>query len=146
MVFKFFKGHPDARTPTRAADGDAGYDLSSVEDVVVKAKSQAMISTGIKLEIPNDHYGRVAPRSGLAAKHSIDVLAGVIDSTFRGYVKVILYNHGSTDFEVKKGDRIAQLIFERISTPILQEVFSENELSDTSRGSGGFGSTGVATF
>ncbi len=83
--------------------------------------------------------GRVAPRSGLASKHFIDTGAGVIDSDYRGQVKVLLFNHAETDFEVKEGDRVAQLIIERIYTP---EVVVVEELEESVRGAGGFGSTG----
>lgn len=84
--------------------------------------------------------GRIAPRSGLAAKNSIDVGAGVIDADYRGPVKVLLFNHGETGFEVKEGDRVAQLVLERIYTPEVEEV---EELEESVRGAGGFGSTGV---
>lgn len=87
-------------------------------------------------------YGRVAPRSGLAAKHSIDVLAGVIDADYKGVIQVILYNHGETDFEVKVGDRIAQLVFESILHPEVAEG-RVTDLESTARGAGGFGSTGT---
>lgn len=83
--------------------------------------------------------GRIAPRSGLAAKHMIDTGAGVIDADYRGQVRVLLFNHGETDFEVKEGDRVAQLILERIYTPEIQVV---EELEESVRGAGGFGSTG----
>lgn len=84
--------------------------------------------------------GRIAPRSGLAAKNFIDVGAGVIDADYRGPVKVLLFNHGETGFEVKEGDRVAQLVLERIYTPEVEEV---EELEESVRGAGGFGSTGV---
>jgi dUTP pyrophosphatase len=90
--------------------------------------------------IPHGHYGRVAPRSGLAWKKSIDVGAGVIDEDYRGNVGVILFNFGDEDFVIKQGDRVAQLILEKISTPEVEEV---DELPETSRGDGGFGSTGI---
>jgi len=83
--------------------------------------------------------GRIAPRSGLASKHFIDTGAGVIDADYRGQVKVLLFNHGASDFEVKEGDRIAQLVLEKICTPDVQEV---EELEESVRGAGGFGSTG----
>lgn len=84
--------------------------------------------------------GRIAPRSGLAAKHFIDTGAGVIDEDYRGEVKVLLFNHAETDFEIKEGDRIAQLVLERIATPAVVEV---QELAESTRGAGGFGSTGT---
>ncbi|RCN31640.1 deoxyuridine 5'-triphosphate nucleotidohydrolase, domain protein [Ancylostoma caninum] len=97
------------------------------------------VSTGLQVELPYGYYGRVAPRSGLAAKNFIDVGAGVVDSDYRGELKVLLFNFGSTDFEVKKGDRIAQLICERIAHCTFMQCES---LTDTTRGAGGFGSTG----
>ena len=94
------------------------------------------------IAVPHDCYGRIAPRSGLAHKHFIDTLAGVIDADYRGNVGVILANHSKVDFEVKHGDRIAQLILERIYTP---EVVECDDLDATDRGAGGFGSTGVSS-
>jgi len=130
----------DAKVPTRATEFSAGLDLSSIEDTVVPANKWIAIPTGISIQIPKDCYARIAPRSGLAFKHGIQVGAGVVDSDYLGEIKVILFNHGSSDFEVKKGDRIAQLIFEKIYTDYFIEV---EELDDTVRGEGGFGSTGV---
>lgn len=98
------------------------------------------IKTDIATAIPSGYYGRVAPRSGLAWKNSIDVGAGVIDEDYRGNVGVILFNHSDVDFKVARGDRIAQLLLEKIITP---EVVVVDELVDTERGDGGFGSTGV---
>ena len=86
-------------------------------------------------------YGRIAPRSGLAVKKFIDTGAGVVDEDYRGPVGVVLFNHSEDDFEVKRGDRIAQLVLERIATPPVEVV---EELDDTTRGAGGFGSTGVS--
>lgn len=128
----------DAKIPSRATEGSAGYDISSAEDVTIAAKSRAGVSTGISIRVPKNTYGRIAPRSGLAVKHGIDVLAGVVDFDYTGEVKVILYNTSDEDYFVKKGDRIAQLILERMETPEVEVVL---ELSETSR-TGGFGSTG----
>jgi dUTP pyrophosphatase len=94
------------------------------------------------MAIPTGYYARVAPRSGLAVKNFIDVGAGVIDEDYRGDVKVLLFNFGETDFEVKIGDRIAQLLIEKILHAQIAEV-NEKQLTSTVRGSGGFGSTGV---
>lgn len=104
-------------------------------------RGKALCKTDIAIAIPEFTYARVAPRSGLAWKNSIDVGAGVIDYDYRGNVGVILFNHSDIDFEVKRGDRIAQLILERISMADVQEV---EELNETVRGTGGFGSTGVS--
>lgn len=130
----------DAIMPTRGSDGAVGYDLYSSEDAVVPCQAgRALVGTGIALSIPDGLYGRVAPRSGLAVKHCINVGAGVIDPDYTGEIKVVLFNHGEKDFEIKKGDRIAQLVLERCETPHIKEI---SIVEDTERGSGGFGSTG----
>ena len=130
----------DAIVPTRGSDGAVGYDLYSSEDAIVPCQAgRALVGTGITIVLPSSVYGRVAPRSGLAVKHCINVGAGVIDPDYTGEIKVILFNHGLKDFEIKKGDRIAQLILERCETPPIEEI---SIVEDTERGSGGFGSTG----
>ncbi|PFH52621.1 hypothetical protein AMATHDRAFT_139508 [Amanita thiersii Skay4041] len=126
-----------ARLPTRGSTLAAGYDLYSAENKVVPAHGKALVDTQISIAVPIGTYGRVAPRSGLASKYMIDTGAGVIDADYRGIVFVLLYNHSDSDFEVKEGDRIAQLILERIYTPAIAE-----NLDQTVRGAGGFGSTG----
>jgi dUTP pyrophosphatase len=132
--------HPAAKIPRRESHGAAGYDLSSAVDVTIPPGSRAVVSTGIAIAVPEGTYGRVAPRSGLAAKHGIDVLAGVIDEDYRGEVGVILLNTDSTAFSIAAGDRIAQLVLEKIETPLVAVV---TDLGSTARGGGGFGSTGV---
>ena len=140
MPFGVKKLSYDAILPTRGSDGSVGYDLYSVEDAIVPCQAgNAIVGTGIAVRIPDGWYGRVAPRSGLAAKHCIDVGAGVIDPDYTGEVKVVLFNRGFDNFEIKKGDRIAQLILERCETPHIKEI---GLLEETLRGSDGFGSTG----
>jgi dUTP pyrophosphatase len=130
-----------ATIPTQGTKFAAGYDLYAAEDAVVVCGSRKLIKTNISMEITPGYYGRIAPRSGLAYKSGIDVLAGVIDSDYRGDIGVILYNTDKNiDFEIKKGDRIAQIIFEACYTATLNNV--EN-LDNTLRQAGGFGSTGV---
>jgi dUTP pyrophosphatase len=129
-----------AKIPTRGSAGAAGYDLSSTENVCLYPGSRALISTGIAVKLPQGVYGRVAPRSGLAVKHGIHVGAGVVDSDYRGEIKVLLFNHSDTQFQVNIGDRIAQLICEKYEAP---EVTIVTSLDETSRGEGGFGSTGT---
>lgn len=129
-----------ATYPTRGSKTAAGLDLYAAYDYVIKSMGKEMIKTDISVAIPEGHYGRVAPRSGLAWKHSIDVGAGVIDEDYRGPLNVILFNFGDQDFEIKRGDRIAQLICEKISHP---EVVGVDDLDKTERGANGFGSTGV---
>ncbi|OVA18692.1 DeoxyUTP pyrophosphatase [Macleaya cordata] len=126
--------------PSRASPLSAGYDLSSAVEINVPARGKALIPTDLSIAIPEGTYARIAPRSGLAWKHAIDVGAGVIDADYRGPIGVILFNHSDVDFEVKLGDRIAQLIIEKIMTPDVLEV---EDLDSTVRGIGGFGSTGV---
>ncbi|KAK9271076.1 hypothetical protein L1049_026665 [Liquidambar formosana] len=133
----------DAVLPSRASLLSAGYDLSSAKETKVPARGKALVPTDLSIAIPEGTYARIAPRSGLAWKHSIDVGAGVIDADYRGPVGVILFNHSDVDFEVKAGDRIAQLIIEKIMTPDVMEV---EDLDSTVRGVGGFGSTWCLSF
>ncbi|EIW82519.1 dUTP pyrophosphatase [Coniophora puteana RWD-64-598 SS2] len=128
-----------AKTPTRGSPLAAGYDLYSAEDKVIPARGKALIDTQLSIAVPAGTYGRVAPRSGLASKFMIDTGAGVIDADYRGTVFVLLFNLSDKDFQVSEGDRIAQLIIERIYTPEILEV---EDLDETLRGAGGFGSTG----
>jgi len=136
--------HENAKVPLRANPEDAGADLFSVEDCSIGPGERKIIPTGISVKLPEvvgsgGYYGRIAPRSGLAAKNGIDVLAGVIDSTYTGEIKVVLLNTGDKVFEIKSGDRIAQLIIEKHYNFNFEVV---SELPKTERGSGGFGSTG----
>ncbi len=126
--------------PIKGSEKAAGYDLCSNENFILSAGERKAIGTGIALAIPIGHYGRIAPRSGLAFKNGLDVLAGVIDEDYRGEIKVILLNTSDSNFTSYKGDRIAQLIIETISHPEVQEVI---DLDETIRADGGFGSTGV---
>ncbi|KAI8979560.1 dUTPase-like protein [Mycotypha africana] len=128
-----------AKLPTRGSAAAAGYDLYCAHDITIPAKGKTIVATDISLAIPMGHYGRVAPRSGLASKHHLDTGAGVIDADYRGPLGVLLFNFSDIDYQVKRGDRIAQLIIEKISTPEVVEVES---LEESERGHGGFGSTG----
>ena len=139
MKIKFLS--KEAKVPMRANPSDAGADLCSVEDFILNPLERKAISTGISLEIPEGHYGRIAPRSGLAYKNGIDVLAGVVDSSYRGEIKVILFNTDKENyFKINIGDRIAQLIIEKHFNFEFEIV---EDLSYTQRGEGGFGSTGT---
>jgi dUTP pyrophosphatase len=127
--------------PKYATRGDAGADLTASGYTMVPAGSRALVKTGIKIAIPEGYVGLVHPRSGLALKHGITVLnaPGTIDSGYRGEVGVILYNSGAEHFEIKAGDRIAQLVIQKVETAEFEIV---DALIDTDRGEGGFGSTG----
>ncbi|XP_037810711.1 deoxyuridine 5'-triphosphate nucleotidohydrolase, mitochondrial isoform X2 [Lucilia sericata] len=139
-VMRWAKLTEKAFEPVRGSEHAAGFDLRSAYDLTVPARGKAVVKTDLQIEVPNGSYGRVAPRSGLAVKNFIDVGAGVIDADYRGNLGVVLFNHSDQDFEVKQGDRIAQLICERIFYPELEQV---DALDDTKRGTCGFGSTGV---
>ncbi len=131
--------HPDAKLPSdQGMERNAGYDLYACSNTVIRSKTHGLVSTGIKIQLPADKYGRIAPRSGLAYKHGIDVYAGVIDANYVDEVGVILYNSGDKDFYVQKGDRIAQLIIENYYKPGF-EVASHLDTTDRI---GGFESTG----
>jgi len=132
---------PEAMLPVRGSTDSAGFDLAAVHAVSVPARGKAIVKTGLSIAIPETTYARIAPRSGLAAKKMIHVGAGVVDADYRGEVGVVLFNHGPEAFEVAPGDRVAQLILEKIEMLKCEEVES---LEDTARGAGGFGSTGVA--
>ncbi len=129
----------DARLPTRGSAFAAGYDLYAARAATLPAHGKGLVDTDLAMAVPPGTYGRVAPRSGLAAKHFIDTGAGVIDADYRGHVRVLLFNHGDADFAIAAGDRIAQLVLERIVTPDVVEVAV---LEESVRGAGGFGSTG----
>ena len=129
-----------AAIPRRGTEDAAGYDIASAEETVVPAKGKTVVKTGISIAVPDGCYGRLAPRSGLAVRKYIDVGAGVIDADYRGEIGVVLFNHSEDDFQVKQGDRIAQLILEKIKTPPVKETA---DLPSTVRGQKGFGSTGL---
>jgi deoxyuridine 5'-triphosphate nucleotidohydrolase len=129
----------DAQLPTRGSTQAAGLDLYSVEEKVIAPGHRALVKTGISVAVEQGTYFRIAPRSGLALKHGIDTMAGVVDSDYRGEICVILVNLADTPFSVMKGDRIAQGIVEIIQ---LADVVEVENLDSTTRGTNGFGSTG----
>lgn len=134
--------HPDAQLPAAANPGDAGLDLRSVEAATIKPGERCVVATGIAVAIPDGYAGFVQPRSGLAARQGLGVVnsPGLIDSGYRGEVKVVLINLDPSDpIEIARGDRIAQLVI--LPVPAV-EVVETDELPETVRGDGGFGSTG----
>ena len=137
--------HRDLPLPSYAHAGDAGADLVSAEDISLKPGQRAAVATGLSIALPNGYVGLVHPRSGLALKHGISMVntPGTIDSGYRGEIKVILINHDhDSTFDIKRGDRIAQLVIQKVETATFKLVDS---LEDTDRGDGGFGSTGVSS-
>ncbi len=131
---------PSAKMPTRGSAHAAGYDLYAASAIRIDPGGRGLVSTGISIAIPVDSYARIAPRSGLAVKNGIQTGAGVVDSDYRGEVKVLLFNQGDAEFKVNEGDRIAQLLLEKVYTP---EVEGVENLEESVRGAGGFGSTGA---
>tara|TARA_B100000963_G_scaffold348632_1_gene356523 strand:- start:470 stop:892 length:423 start_codon:yes stop_codon:yes gene_type:complete len=136
--FQVKLNYEDAQEPTRGSDEAAGYDLYSYESETVVPKQIKLIDTGISIRVPEGTYGRIAPRSSVSKK-GILINAGVIDRDYRGPVKVMVHNLSNDNYVINKNDRIAQLILEQIKTPPVELV---EELDDTVRGEGGFGSTG----
>jgi dUTP pyrophosphatase len=142
MKIKIQKINNDAVIPHYVHNGDAGMDLYSVEEVILGAGERKLIGTGLKFEIPMGFELQVRPKSGLAANFGVTVLntPGTVDSGYRGEVKVILYNSSKNEYQVKKGEKIAQAVIAKYEEAEIEEVA---ELSETSRGDGGFGSTGL---
>ncbi len=138
-VLRFKQLDSRAVLPRRGSALAAGLDICSIEDVELQPKQRATVRTGLAVAIPPGFYGRVAPRSGLAAKNGLDVLAGVIDSDYRGEICCVLYNTGDEAIMLPAGSKVCQLVVEQIITP---ESAWVNDLDETARGAGGFGSTG----
>lgn len=139
-VVAFVRTSPNARAPLVASEKAAGADLYASEHCVVPAGERRLVPTGLCVAIPEGYYGHIAPRSGLALRNFIDCGAGIIDADYRGEIYVLLFNFGKQDFMVNVGDRVAQLICEKIGHPILKEVTA---LPESKRGTAGFGSTGL---
>ena len=144
MVRVLFKRlNSKVKLPKYKTDGSSGMDLMAFTEktIIIRPNSSALIPTGLSIAIPQDTEIQIRPRSGLAAKSSVTVLntPGTIDSDYRGEIKIILFNHGEKNFEVNNNDRIAQMIL----TPVIKMDLEEtNELPESMRGEGGFGSTG----
>ena len=130
---------PRAVLPTRGSAAAAGLDIYAIEDLIIRPGERALARTGLAVAIPEGYYGRVAPRSGLATRKGLDVLAGVIDADYRGEIGCLLHNTGDETIHLPVQSKICQLIIEKIITPT--PVWAD-EISETDRGSGGFGSTG----
>lgn len=131
----------DLPLPFYATTGSAGMDLRSAENLTLKSGARALVATGIAIALPDTHEAQVRPRSGLAVKHGVTVLnsPGTIDADYRGEIKVPLINHGTDDFVIARGDRIAQMVVAPVTTVELVDV---ETLDETERGAGGFGSSG----
>jgi dUTP pyrophosphatase len=140
--FRRLPSNPDLPLPARQTQGSAGYDVASAEpDFVLAAGERRLVATGLEIELPPDVECQVRPRSGLALRHGITLpnTPATIDPDYRGELRVIVWNAGSEPVPIPRGTRIAQLVFARFETPVVEEAA---ELSATDRGTGGFGSTG----
>ncbi len=142
LKIKIKKIKENAILPHYAHDGDAGVDLYSTEDYVLKPGQRVLVSTGLSMAIPKGYEGQVRPKSGLALRKGITTCnnPGTIDSGYRGEIGVIAINHGTEEFKIEKGTKIAQMIFNKVEEAKFEEV---NELDSTKRGEKGFGSTGL---
>jgi dUTP pyrophosphatase len=141
MRIRFQKLHPDAAMPLYAhgPQEDAGMDLRALERVVLSPGAAQGVPTGIAIELPPGYEAQVRPRSGMALKHSVTVNFGTIDPGYRGEIRVVMFNLGRADYVVEKGDRIAQLVVAKYEPVEWEE---RQELGDSTRGAGGFGSSG----
>jgi dUTP pyrophosphatase len=141
-VLLFQRLRRDAVLPTRGTAGAIGLDLYACGHHVIEPMERRLVPIGFALAIPPGYYGRVAPRSGLAVRSGLDVLAGVIDSDYRGELAVVLINFGTDRVALQPGDRVAQLIMERAEQFEPAEIAEGETLPETARGTGGYGSTG----
>lgn len=140
MLIKFQKILEGAIIPHYAHPGDAGMDIFSAEETVIKVGEIKNIKTGVKMEMPEGFVGLVWDKSGLALKNGIKTMAGVIDSCYRGEIEIVLANLSEQDYKIKKGQKIAQMLIQKVERAEIEEV---KNLNETSRGEGGFGSTGL---
>ena len=143
MTVKFWRIDPSAELPTYAHPGDAGMDIRSIEELTIEPGARALVHTGLVMVLPSGYEAQVRPRSGLALKNGVTVLntPGTIDEGYRGEIGVILANFGSEPFKVEKGAKIAQMV---IAPCTRAEIAETDEVDDTVRGTGGFGSSGLS--
>lgn len=140
MKIKIKKLNSEAILPKYSHGGDAGMDIYSIEELIIKSHGKKIVSTGIAIELPEGYVSLIWDKSGLASKNGVTTLGGVIDSGYRGEYKIILLNTSNEDFKIIKGQRIAQVLIQKIERAEIEEV---EELNESSRGDGRFGSTGL---
>lgn len=140
MKIEIKKINPEAKIPTYANPKDAGMDFYSVVDINILPNKRVACDTGIAMAIPAGYVGLIWDKSGVAFNGGIKTMGGVIDSTYRGEIKIILKNLSDKEYAIKKGDKIAQMLIQKVEAPVIEEV---GELDDTARGEGRFGSTGM---
>jgi len=140
ITIQIKKLHPEAIIPSYAHDGDAGLDIYSLMEVEIPCGTRAIIDTGISIQLPSGYVSLIWDKSGLAVKNGLKVLGGVCDSNYRGEYKVILLNTSNESYKVEKGNKIAQILIQKVENVNIEEV---KELNETIRGEGRFGSTGL---
>ena len=145
IKFKVKKLKENARLPEYAHEGDGGMDLFSTEDYLLKPGERVLVSTGVQVEFPMGYELQIRPKSGLALKKGISIIntPGTVDAGYRGEIGVVLINHGNEDVEIKAGDKVAQGVLNKVEVAEIEEVDSKEDLSETMRGDGGYGSSGV---
>lgn len=136
---RFKKLDSRAVLPSRGSSSSAGLDITSIEEITLGPHERLVARTGLAVAVPAGHYGRLAPRSGLASKHGLDILAGVVDADYRGEIGCIIFNTSEETIHLPAQTKICQLIIEKIITPAAKWT---DDLSETERGASGFGSTG----
>lgn len=139
MEIKVKKLHKDAKLPTYAHHGDAGFDLFSIESVNIPVGARVLVGTGVAIEIPDGYVGLIWDKSGLSMVHGLKNLGGVIDAGYRGEIKAGVVNLSDEDYTITAGHKVAQMLIQKVERADIKEI---TDLSDTSRGHGGFGSTG----
>ena len=139
MKVKIKKINPEAKLPSYAHPGDAGMDLYAIKDITIRPDENVRVGTGVAVEIPDGYVGLIWDKSGLSNNHGLKTLGGVIDSGYRGEVIVGLINLSKKEYTVEKHHKVAQMLIQKVEYPIIEEV---EKLPGTSRGEGGFGSTG----
>jgi len=142
VIVKIKKINEEVQTPIYQTNGSAAFDLHSIEEKIIPPNNRTLVRTGLKIELPQGYELQIRPRSGLALKHGITVLnsPGTVDSDYRGEIGIILFNTTNNEFIVKKGDRIAQAVVNKVEIP---KIIVVEKLNSTERGEKGFGSTGV---
>ena len=140
MKLRIKKLHPEAKLPTYANPGDAGMDMYAIARQVIEPGQTTLVSTGIAMELPVGSVGLIWDKSGIATKHAMKTLAGVVDEGYRGEIKVGLINLSQKAYTIEPGDKVAQMLVQLVHQPEIEEI---SELSETQRGDGGFGSSGI---
>ena len=143
IVVNVYLEKNESKIPIKLYSNSAGYDLSAAESLIIPKWSRALVNTKIRLDIPKGFYGEIKPRSGFAIRNGVVAFNGTVDSGYTGFVYVIVFNNSDLDFNIEKGNRIAQIIFKKCHSVSFHLHYDEQVSVDTNRGDNGFGSSGV---